>query len=237
VTTEVERRPGFFRSRLSQERAELAAFLALIVPGLVLSFLVQGEQDSISFAVAAVAIMVRDLALVALILYFLRRNGESLAAIGWRARSVSHEIALGLVLAVPTFIVEILLNLALAGLGVSSPSAPPSELTPSGPPELVLGAVLVTVVAFSEETTFRGYLLLRFRDVGARLPLAILLSSFIFTLGHGYEGPAGLIVVAVLGLVLACVYVWRDSLVAPVVMHFVLDFVPIVIVPLRAAHS
>ncbi len=236
MTTDVERTPGFFKSRLSQERAELLAFLFLVVPGLVLSFLVQGE-DRIGFVVGAIAIMVRDLALVALILYFLRRNGETLGAIGWRARSVGREAAIGLMLAVPAFLGEILLNLALSALGLSSPSHRPSELSPHGIPQIALAAVLVGVVAVSEETIFRGYLLLRLRDVGASTPIAILVSSFIFTLGHGYEGTAGLIVVGALGVLLACVYTWRESLVAPVVLHFALDFVPIVVVPLRALHS
>ncbi len=38
--------------------------------------------------------------------------------------------------------------------------------------------------------------------------------------------------VGVVGLVLALVYLRRQSLVAPMVMHFLLDFLPIVLVPL-----
>ncbi len=235
MSTDVEGSPGFFRTRISQERAELGVFLFLIVPSLLLSFVVPGE-DQIGFTVAAIGIMVRDLALVALILYFLRRNGESLRSIGWRSRGVGREIALGLVLAVPTFLAEILLNLLVTWLGLSSPSSPPAELTPHGVPQIVLATALVTVVALSEETIFRGYLLLRFRDAGAHVPLAVLLSSFVFMLGHGYEGSAGLVVVFALGLVLASVYLWRGSLVAPVVMHFALDFVPIVVLPLTGLH-
>ena len=60
----------------------------------------------------------------------------------------------------------------------------------------------------------------------------MLLSTVIFTLGHGYEGTAGMAAVGTLGLILALVYVNRGSLVAPMVMHFLQDFIGVVIVPL-----
>jgi membrane protease YdiL (CAAX protease family) len=48
-------------------------------------------------------------------------------------------------------------------------------------------------VAVAEETIFRGYLILRFRAVTGRTSAAVLLSSIVFSLGHGYEGMAGVI--------------------------------------------
>jgi membrane protease YdiL (CAAX protease family) len=59
----------------------------------------------------------------------------------------------------------------------------------------------------------------------------VLLSSFIFSLGHGYEGTAGLATVGVMGAAFALVYLWRGSLVAPIVMHFLQDFIGIVLLP------
>jgi membrane protease YdiL (CAAX protease family) len=100
--------------------------------------------------------------------------------------------------------------------------------------ELALAVVLVAVVAVAEETIFRGYLLLRFRTVLGSTTAMVLLSSFIFALGHGYEGTAGLVTVGVMGAVFALVYLWRGSLTAAVVMHFLQDFVGIVLVPLLA---
>lgn len=62
--------------------------------------------------------------------------------------------------------------------------------------------------------------------------MAVLVSSVIFSLGHGYEGTAGVATVGVMGFIFALVYLWRDSLVAPIVMHFMQDFIGIVMVPL-----
>jgi membrane protease YdiL (CAAX protease family) len=59
--------------------------------------------------------------------------------------------------------------------------------------------------------------------------VAVAVSSVIFSLGHGYEGLAGMITVGALGATFATVYLWRKSLVAPMVMHFLQDFVTIVV--------
>jgi uncharacterized protein len=95
-----------------------------------------------------------------------------------------------------------------------------------------LAAVLVAVVAVAEETIFRGYLMLRFQALLRGSAQAVLLSSVIFSLGHGYEGSAGLVTVGVMGAVFAVIYLWRRSLVAPIVMHFLQDFLSIVLAPL-----
>jgi len=91
---------------------------------------------------------------------------------------------------------------------------------------------MVIIVAFAEETVFRGYLILRFKAVTESPSAAILVSAVIFSLGHGYEGSAGVITVGVMELLFDLVYVWRQSLVAPMVVHFLQDFVSIVLLPL-----
>ena len=96
----------------------------------------------------------------------------------------------------------------------------------------MLAFVLVLVVAVSEQTIFRGYLILRLRSVTTSSVLAVLLSAVVFSLGHGYEGTAGVVTVGVMGLIFALVYVWRGSLLAPIVMHFLQDFVAIILLPL-----
>jgi membrane protease YdiL (CAAX protease family) len=62
--------------------------------------------------------------------------------------------------------------------------------------------------------------------------LAVLLASVIFAIGHGYEGSAGIATVGVMGVIFALVYLWRGSLVAPIVMHFLQDFLAIVLLPI-----
>ncbi|MDA8186692.1 MAG: type II CAAX endopeptidase family protein [Dehalococcoidales bacterium] len=215
-----------------QQLVEVSVFLFLIVPSMVLSLFVV-KQGGLSFVLVAVATILRDLALVSLILLFLWRNGEPIGRIGWTFENGWKDIVLGVVLFIPLFFGAGLLESAFRAAGLSAPSTPlPSFLTAKGYSEFILAFVLVVVVALAEETIFRGYLILRFRNIAQSVPAAIILSAVIFSLGHGYEGSAGIATVGLMGVALAIVYVWRRSLVAPIVMHFLQDFIGIVLLPL-----
>src|SRR5690606_13436851 len=61
----------------------------------------------------------------------------------------------------------------------------------------------------------RGYLLLRLRSLTGGTAVAVVLSSVIFALGHSYQGAAGTIAVGMIGALLAVIYLWRGSIVAP----------------------
>ena len=41
-----------------------------------------------------------------------------------------------------------------------------------------------------------------------------------------------MVTVGVMGAIFALIYMWRQSLVAPIVMHFLQDFIGIVLLPL-----
>jgi membrane protease YdiL (CAAX protease family) len=215
---------------------EVAVFLFLIVPSMLVSFFIT-RQGSISFVPVAAMTIFRDLALVSLILYFLWRNGEELKRIGWEFRRRGRDIILGVVLFVPVFFGTGWLDSGLQSLGFSAPRTPaPAFLDVRGRAEALLALAMVLVVALAEETIFRGYLILRLRSLTTSTGLAIVLSSAIFALGHGYEGTSGVLTVGVMGAILAVIYVWRRSLVAPIVIHFLQDFVSILLLPLLAAH-
>jgi membrane protease YdiL (CAAX protease family) len=215
-----------------EQISEVSVFLFLIVPSMITSFFAV-QQGSISFVLIALSSVFRDLALVSLILFFLWRNGEGTKEIGWKFNNLWKEASLGAWLFIPLFFGAGLLENGLRRMGFSAPATPlPSLIAERNTAEFLLAGVLVAVVAIAEETIFRGYLILRFRNTMANTTAAVLVSAFIFSLGHGYEGSAGVITVGVMGLVFALVYIWRQSLVAPVVMHFMQDFIGVVLVPL-----
>jgi membrane protease YdiL (CAAX protease family) len=230
-TGEVNRESSTRPSRREQ-LFEVSAFLFLIVPSLALSFFAV-KQGTLSFVITAIATILRDLALVSLILFFIWRNREAITRIGWSLKNGWRDVVLGVVLFIPFFYGAGLLENILHQAGFSVPSTPtPSFLAAQGITEIILAFVLVVVVAIAEETIFRGYLILRFRGLAASPVVAILLSAFVFSLGHGYEGTAGVVTVGTMGAVFAIIYVWRKSLVAPMVMHFLQDFIGIVLLPL-----
>jgi membrane protease YdiL (CAAX protease family) len=215
-----------------EKLVEVFVFLFLIVPSMVLSFFVI-KQGTLSFVLVSSATILRDLALVSLVLFFLWRNKEHVIDIGWTMKNGWKEIGLGIGLFIPLFYGAAVLESALQAAGLSVPSTPlPALVGEKGVTEFLLAFILVIVVAVAEETIFRGYLILRFIAITQRPASSVLLSAVIFSLGHGYEGSAGVITVGVMGAVFALVYLWRQSLVAPIVMHFLQDFIGIVLVPL-----
>ncbi len=209
---------------------EVLVFLFLIVPSMALSFFVT-RQGKVNFAFIAVSTILRDLALVCLILFFVWRNGEPIGMLGWRRRHLGRDILLGILLYVPLVSAIGLLESLLHEAGLPEPSTPgPSLFDIRGRWEVVLAVVLVVVVAVSEETIFRGYLILRLRTVTRSTVAALVLSSVIFALGHGYEGSLGVVTIGIMGLIFSLIYLWRKSLVTPIVLHFLQDFIAIVVV-------
>ena len=214
------------------QRYEVLVFLFLIVPSMILSFFV-ARQGGVGFVFTAFSVILRDLALVSLILFFLWRNAEPLDWLGWTFKNGGKDVLLGICLFIPMFFGGVVLDNILQSAGLSPPPMPaPSFLAVSGRAEILLAFVLVVVVAVAEETIFRGYLLLRFRGIHLGPSWAAILSAITFSLGHGYEGTSGVVTVGIMGLIFAVVYFWRKSLVAPIVMHFLQDFTSIVLAPL-----
>lgn len=207
---------------------EVAVFLFLILPSTASSFFMAGQVD-VPFVGMAVSVIATDLALVCLILYFMWRNGEPNRRVGWTMHRWPGEVALGVLLFFPVVLGANLLEGLLHSAGLSEPTKLPSFLVATGATRVVLAVLMVTVVALAEETIFRGYLILRLQAATGRTGAAVVLSTLVFCVGHGYEGAAGVISVFFLGLAFALIYVWRKSLVAPMIMHFLTDFTSIVL--------
>ncbi len=132
----------------------------------------------------------------------------------------------------PTFLTAGLLDSYLQAAGFSTPRNPmPTFLGGQGWSRVGAGLFSGGHRGYCRRDYFSGYLLLRFQEVRLTPLMAVLWSALIFSLGHGYEGTSGVVTVGFMGAVFALVYLWRGSLVAPVVMHFLQDFIGIVLVP------
>ncbi len=216
-----------------QQAVELGVVLLLVVPSIAISSSAVSALD-VGFSTVAVSVIFHDLALLALVIYLVWRNGESLHALGLKRGGAAREAVLGVILYLPFVAAAAALQRLLADLGLSSPG-PPQVLEAIGPAQAPLAALLTVVVAVSEETVFRGYLILRLRALSGSPALAVLLSAAVFSLGHGYEGVAGMITVGAMGAAFGVIYLLRSNLVAPMVMHFLQDFIQLVVVPLGGA--
>lgn len=211
---------------------ELGVVLLLIGPSFALSYFVTNSGSPRFWLITASTIL-RDLGLLALLAYFVWVNGERLLDLGWRRDRAWVDALLGLALFAPLTISASTLQRALEWIGVPGPPASQQNLLEvSDLPEAVVGVLLVLVIAVTEETLFRGYLIRRFGALSSSVSVAVVASTLVFSLGHGYEGVSGMITVAYMGATFAVIYLWRRSLVAPATMHFAQDFLAIVLIPL-----
>jgi uncharacterized protein len=90
-----------------------------------------------------------------------------------------------------------------------------------------------TMVAFGEEMVFRGYLMNRIADLVGRSRTgwisALIGSSLIFGLAHGYQGLAGVISTAEVGLLLGILYlISKRNLWINIVCHGAFDSISLI---------
>ncbi|GHB76085.1 hypothetical protein GCM10008107_26930 [Psychrosphaera saromensis] len=73
-----------------------------------------------------------------------------------------------------------------------------------------------------EEILFRGYVM---HILSNDLPMyvVIIISSIIFGFGHIYQGASHVVRTAILGSIMAVIYLVTDSLVVPILLHLMLD--------------
>jgi membrane protease YdiL (CAAX protease family) len=100
--------------------------------------------------------------------------------------------------------------------------APVEGYLPHTPLELKLFLAASLAAGVCEEIVYRGYLLAYFDSLVGPVG-AVLASTFIFGLGHAYQGAAGIMRTGAMGLLFAGAYVATGNLIAPVLLHIVND--------------
>ena len=111
-----------------------------------------------------------------------------------------------------------------------APIAPALANEIAGNPRVAVLALLIvwTFAAFGEEIAYRGYLITRGADVGARSAVAywvaMLLVSILFGYGHYYKGPSGIVDSGIAGLILGTTYLLAGrNLWAAILAHGLID--------------
>lgn len=99
---------------------------------------------------------------------------------------------------------------------------------------LTLGILAVTLGPISEEVFFRGFLFNALRQRRLSAVLAGGLQAAAFTVMHRY-GPCELAGVFLLGLILTAIYAWRRTLLTPVLVHALINVLPVVSLVMAAA--
>ncbi len=214
----------------TRQLLELALFLGALVP-LILLLVATLQPQGRTFAAVAFGTMLQNVLLLGVVLLFVWRNREPLREFGVHVHHAGRELLLGVGLFVPFVLLIGVVQQIMDLMGLPLPETPPEFLVPHGAGEHLLALGFLVTVAVAEEIVFRGYLLHRFHNLTGSRAAAVILSSLLFALGHGYEGTGGMIAIGLIGVIFAGVYLWRASLVAPIAMHFLQNFVGMIAVP------
>ena len=172
--------------------------------------------------------MLQEWALVGIALVLLTRGGRSPHEIGL-ALPTGGGLAWTIGIVLGTGVLLLVQHRAATGTeagraAVGRQLAPLRWLLPGPGVELAQFRALAVTAGVCEEILFRGYLmtcLTPFGGTGA----AVLASSALFGLAHSYQGTNGAIRAGVLGAIMALMYLGTGSLLAPILVHALIDLV------------
>jgi len=205
----------------------------LLIGWPLLSYLVMGQsQDEISEKLVNPALqlylptIIVEVLIFLLIFLVLKREGENLKTIGWRNFTFQN-ILIG-------FVFLIFANVFILVLSRLLNVTQPTEikyLLPRNITDRIFWILMSLTAGIVEETGFRGYVLTKLNLFVNNWWATVLISSFFFGIGHFYQGPGGMVLTGVYGLLFCLVFIWRKSLYPGIFAHFLHDasvlFIPI----------
>lgn len=156
-------------------------------------------------------------------------SGISYAQLGWISFDPARDLASGLIIGgVVAMAIPPLTHLAVARWGsqIYSPLVVRSVLPRSAREWVLVPLALVPAVSL-EELIFRSLLLGGFRVFAPPLLLALVWSA-IFGAMHLPQGALGMFVAAGLGMLLSAVFLATESLLAPLIAHYVINLLQLV---------
>ena len=205
----------------------------LVVAGVLAAAGVHGlKADGGLNATFVIGVALGDAALVAaLVVWFIHRNGESMAAVFIAGRPAWREAAFGVALA-PAVLLGI--SLLVAALRAVVPALHNVPTNPMGalmrdPALAAAFAVVVVLAGGVREELQRGFQLHRLTGHVCRPGLALLVTSLAFGAGHTLQGYDVAVATGVLGAFWGLIYLTRGSIVAGAVSHGLFNFGQVVI--------
>lgn len=198
-----------------------SAYTHLLKPG--------GNSAPPSVRSIAGFVAIKAILVLAVVLFFLRANGESLEDLGVTGGALRSAAVRGLAVAIGVFLfVNVLLGSLLKALGLPAAEGRLGALFRD--PREALFWVFAGIVGggFAEELV-RAFVLTRFERAFGRpgLVFAVVADTAVFSLGHLYQGVLGAVQAGVSGLAFALVFLWRRKAADSMVVHAVFDLLGI----------
>ena len=176
------------------------------------------------------ATVVRELIILTLvaILFWIVRSREKLplSSIGLKRQKIVPAVlwSLAVMLMFAVGIAACLLVFPLIGLTYGSSSGP---AVPIG-----VSLLLYARAGIAEEVFYRGYAIERIEALTGNRAIAATLPLLIFAGSHFSQGPAGILMTLVIGAIATAIYLWKRNLLILIIAHFMVDFIPNVLLPL-----
>jgi len=182
---------------------------------------------------ASSTVLTREIVILAMTagLVWIVVKGEKLplSSIGFRTAGLGRSLAWGVGLAAVCLAIVIACLAGFAAFGIHY-----------GEGQSISRALPVTTLAvvragISEEVLYRGFALERLQSWTGSKWIAAAVTLILFAGFHFRQGLPGIFLALILGAVLTGFYLWKRNLVANIFGHFLVDFIPNVLLPLLGA--
>ena len=197
-----------------------------------------GKRPPLPFVCHALNFVVTDIGQIALVLFIIWRSGDFLIRFGLKPFRIAPDLFGGILICA---ILRAAYHATWWGLrtflnhdsyfAIAHSGSSRSYIQPSGNPEYALLAVMCLFSGFVQELVMRAYLITRLEELLESTPMALLFSTMFFIFFHGYQGTAGVIGVAVFGLILGLVFCLFRRVVPIALAHALSNFIAIGNIP------
>jgi membrane protease YdiL (CAAX protease family) len=155
----------------------------------------------------------------------IKKSGGDFSEMGLGKKDISFSNFLsGLIFFAGAFALMIIIKASIARSGYL-PEKDFAYVLPSTPGEKTFWAFLAISAALFEEICFRGFIITRLKKIAGSYWIGALAGSLAFSLGHLYQGPAGVLLTFIYGMLFAGLFIARKSVFPCIVAHFLQDII------------
>jgi len=156
-----------------------------------------------------------------LLLWIVTREEKlPLSSVGLRTDRLGRSLAWGVGLAVVCLAAAVACLAIYGAMGIHYGEGQAISRT------LPVTTLAVIRAGISEEVLYRGYAIERLQALTGSKWIAAGISLILFAAFHFRQGLAGVVLAFVLGSILTAFYIWKRNLVANMFGHFLVDFIP-----------
>ena len=166
-----------------------------------------------------------QIVLLAALWYVLYRSCSSFAEIGFAERDINwSNVVSAVIFFIGAWGLMVVIKSSIERSGYL-PETDFLRLMPATALEGGLWALLSAGAALSEELIFRGFVITRLQRITGRFWIGAVLGSFAFSMGHLYQGFAGVFLTFLYGMLFAGLFAARRSVFPCIVAHFLQDII------------